>query len=178
MTDSEIAQRIDQAQQQMMEQVASVAQQMQNDMQEMRALINRARTVEMKQAPIQGFPFGKQYVFGINIPRGNSSVIIYNPMLRRYGDPQGSAICYTCEDATVTFGGDGNGQRIVWKWKASEGLSINSAPQNNDPIDDSTYIYGVVAIFDVSGGVISLAKGGIVQCGQIITLPVFSKATT
>lgn len=133
-------------------------------------------------APMTGFPFGSQYVFGLGVDPATSSVRVYNPMLRRYGDPQGTApnqtICYTCADAEITFSGDGSGQRICWAWSPSAGLSIMPDAQTNDPIDDSTYIYGVVAVFDVTNGVPILAKGGCIQCGQIITLPVFTVAGT
>ncbi len=124
------------------------------------------------------FPYGKQWPFGLGIDGNN--VTIYNPMLRRYGDPQGTApnqaICYTCADTTITFGGDGSGQRVCWKWSPAGGLVILPDAQVNDPIDDGTYIYGVVAIFNVENSIPSLAVGGCIQCGQIIALPVFTVA--
>ncbi len=132
----------------------------------------------IQQGPLRTFPFGQQYVFGLLV--AGNQVKVYNPMLRRYGDPQGTApnqtICYTCADTTITFAGDGTGQRICWKWDPTGGLAILPNAQTNDPIDDGTYIYGVVAIFDVTNLCPTIAVGGVVQCGQIITLPVFTVA--
>ena len=122
------------------------------------------------------FPFGKIWPFGLSID--GMAVTIHNPMLRRMGDPQGSAICYTCSDATVTFGGDGDGQRICWQWSPTAGLSILENAQTNDPLDDSYYRYGVVAIFDVTNSKPRLAVGGAIQAGHMIWLPVFTVAGT
>ena len=153
--------------------------------------IDTAVRVRLKKTQeIPGFPWGDRWPFGLGLvmptsPGAFGSVTIYNPMLRRYGDPQGAApnqtICYTCADATIAFTGNGSGQRICWQWDNSSGsgavFSIMLYPQVNDPIDAGEILRGVVAIFDVTNGVPALATGGSVQCGQIITLPMFAPAT-
>ena len=125
------------------------------------------------------FPWRSELVFGLQQTARNK-VKVLNCKARRYGDPQGTApnqtICYTCADKEITFAGDGAGQRICWKWNPTDGLRILDNAQTNDPMDDSTDIYGVVAIFDVTGGMATLATGGVIQCGQVITLPLFTVA--
>lgn len=128
-----------------------------------------------EEGMITPFPFGPFFTFGLS-QTANNKIKVLNCKARRYADPQGTSIYYVCSDTEVTFTGDGTGQRICWKWNPTAGLSILTAPQTNDPLDDSTYIYGVVAVFDVSSGVATLATGGVIQCGQVITLPLFTVA--
>lgn len=127
------------------------------------------------------FPWMPELTFGLERTAADK-IKILNCKLRRFGDPQGTApnqtIWYTCADKEVTFTGDGDGQRICWKWNPTDGLRILDNAQTNDPIDDSTDIYGVVAIFNVTNSRAELATGGIIQCGQPITLPVFTKPGT
>jgi hypothetical protein len=112
-----------------------------------------------------GYPWGDQYTFGLK-RTGTNKITVYKGKLRRYGDPQGVKICYEAADTEVTFAGDGAGQRIVWKWSPDTGLTILATPQTNDPMDDSSYIYGVVAIFTVTNGIPILTDYQ--QCGIIV----------
>lgn len=129
-----------------------------------------------RQYMAREFPWLPTITFGLE-RTGNAKIKVLNCKARRYADPQGSSIYYVCSDTEVTFTGAGDGQRICWKWNPTAGLSILTAPQVNDPLDDSTYIYGVVAVFDVSASLVAtLATGGSIQCGQVITLPTFTVA--
>ena len=121
-----------------------------------------------------GFPYGNQWVFGLGI--SGNKVTIYNALARRFGDPQGASQFYAVTpDVTVSFS-NGLAQRIVWQWSPA-GLTILTTPQSNEPSDDSTYLRGTVAVFDVVGSQCIIANGGLVQIGPII-LPVFAPATT
>jgi hypothetical protein len=117
------------------------------------------------------YPWGTQYTFGL-ARTGANKITVYNAKARRYGDPQGASLYYTCSDTEVTFAGNGAGQKIVWRWSPA-GLSILTAPQTNDPMDDSSYIYGVIAVFSVTNYLPTLTDYQ--QCG-IIVLPVFAPA--
>lgn len=119
-----------------------------------------------------GYPWGTEYTFGLERTAPNK-IKIYNGKARRQNDPQGTSLYYEAPTTEVTFAGNGDGQRIVWKWSIDSGLEINAAPQTNDPMNDSTYIYGVIAVFNVTSGTAALADYQ--QCG-IIVLPVFAPA--
>ena len=120
-----------------------------------------------------GYPWGSQYTFGIT-DDGAGNVVIHNAKARRFGDPQGAApnqmICYTCVDTAVPILGL---SKVTWKWNPTAGLIIQNFAQVNDPIDDGTWIYGVIGIFDFQNGRIVLVDYQ--QCG-IIQLPLFTKA--
>jgi hypothetical protein len=118
-----------------------------------------------------GYPWGTQYTFGLK-RTGANKITVYNAKARRYNDPQGASLYYTCSDTQVTFAANGAGQKIVWRWSPA-GLSILTAPQTNDPMNDSNYIYGVIAVFSVTNLRPTLTDYQ--QCG-IIVLPVFAPA--
>ena len=108
---------------------------------------------------------------------GNGKITVHNCKARRFGDPQGTSIYYTCGDVEVIFGADGTGYRIVWVWDATSGtptLSVLADPQINDALDSLPIIRGTVAIFDVVNGIPRLAKGGTDQLGHPIILPLFT----
>ena len=128
-----------------------------------------------RQYMVREFPWLPTITFGLERTAA-AKIKVLNCKARRYKDPQGASIYYVCSDTEVTFTGDGTGQRICWKWNPTAGLSILTAPKTNDPLDDSEYIYGVVAVFDVSNLYATLATGGSIQCGQVITLPLFTVA--
>ena len=121
-------------------------------------------------------PFGMLWENGVWID--GMDVTIFNPTARRFGDPQGSSPDYTCADATITIGGNGAGQRIIWQWSPDAGLSIQTNAQTNDPTDSPPIIRGVLAIFDVTNNLPWFAKGGAKSLGRHILLPVFTKGTS
>ena len=139
--------------------------------------IDTAVRVRLKKQEIPGFPWGEEYTFGMTRPAKNQ-IKLWNSKARRYGDPQGSSIYYTCPDTVITFAGDGAGQRICWQWdNSSDGgpvFSIMPNPQVNDPLDASNIIYGVVAVFNVDNGFPTLTDYQ--QCGFVV-LPFLSPAT-
>lgn len=112
------------------------------------------------------FPWGSKYTFGITQTASNK-IKVWNGKLRRWGDQ-----VYSAANTEVTFSGDGD-QYIVWKWSASSGLIIATAPQTNWPVEsDSTYQYGAVHKVNLTNGKFTLLES--IQTG-IINAPIFSK---
>jgi hypothetical protein len=62
-----------------------------------------------------GYPWGTHYTFGLK-RTGTSKITVYNAKARRYNDPQGTSLYYTCSNTEVTFTSNGAGQKIVWRW--------------------------------------------------------------
>jgi len=113
------------------------------------------------------YPFGSNYTFGILA--SDNVLTVYKGKARRFTLP-----VYKADTTAVTLA-DGPAQRVCWRWSVDSGLEIMTTAQVDDPPSwDGTYASGVVAIFDVAGGVISL--NDYQQCG-IVPLEMFVPAT-
>jgi len=119
---------------------------------------------------VLGFPWGKQFVFGL-VRSSADSITVWNAMAWRRFDAAspyfGDAESYTVAFATAgTF-------LICWQWTKSTGiLTVMSEPQATIPADDSDTVYGSVARFVVTtpdSGVTfnaALDTGGEIQSGS------------
>ena len=127
-------------------------------------------TVKNPSATPGSYPWNgtvEKYTFGLERV-SDYQIKVTNCKLRRFGDQT-----YTCNDTTVNFSGDGDGQQIIWKWSPSSGLKLETFAVTGPIADDVEYVRGVLSVWSVVNGRADLTD--YVQCG-IINLPVFTVA--